>query len=120
MAKALALLKNSYFPDYPQSQRYRNIQRAFERFYDRPRWEIEPNGTNTGWNVIFNGIARLGGQNARFTWIFSIDAQEVREGQIKGFFDFGPIFWGGSPLLVNGNPASVQDINTALAAIFLN
>ena len=59
MDKALALLKNSYFAEYPQAQRYKTVQKAFEGFFDRPTWEIEQNKFWGGWVVTFNGIACL-------------------------------------------------------------
>ena len=106
--KALALLKNSYFPQYPQAQKYSNIQRAFEKFFERPTWEIQQ--LTNGWNVVFNGVALINNQRARFTWIFPILASEVERGRIDVE----------ATLSVNGNPDSLHDINNILAAVFLN
>lgn len=110
--KALALLKNSYFADYPKAQGYKPIQKAFESFFSKPSWEIKPDRTGSdGWEVAFNGIATWNNQNSRFTFGFYIHGKEVREGNMT-------ISW--CSLSVNGNSISVQSRNNALATIFLN
>jgi hypothetical protein len=108
--RALALLKNSYLREYPQAQGHKTVQQTFEEFFERPIWEIEHSGTG-GWLVVFNGIAKLGDQRARFTWRFSITAQDVREGRIQYLRP---------NLSVNNNWVSWPETNNVLADIFLN
>lgn len=116
---ALAMLKDAHFSSYPKKQGYETIGKAFNRFFERPNWEIQP--TAFGWMVTFNGNAKLvNGQKARFTWVFPVNILDVRAGGFEKF-DYNPLiasFHFG--VFVNDTASSLKDINNFLAAIFLN
>ena len=113
--KAIALVKKSDAPRFPQSEGYPNIGKAFETFFSKPNWGLRAMPTATGglfWQVVFKGVAKYGNQNAQFTIIIDVKPEAVKTQDVASLNSWS------IAIEVNGRP--VRDAADIWAAIFLN
>lgn len=109
---AINIIKEHYLNPYTEKQGYPPFGKAMEQFFSKPSWEASLGNYKNCWIVEFNGIAKWGQNNARFTWKFTIEP-EFKNGKLEGYsFNY--------TAKVNGNSVSAKIMNDMLGTIYLN
>ena len=107
---AIEIIKEHYLESYPQKQDYPPLGKALEAFFSKPSWDMSINKDR--WVVVFNGVAKWGQNNARFTWTFSIKPK-FKSGKLDGYsFNYSA--------KVNNNAVSNKVTNDMIGTVYLN
>ena len=108
---AIKIIQEFYFDSYPKAQGYPPLGKALDQFFSKPSWNMTIKD-NFCWIVEFNGIAKWGQNNARFTFVFKIDPK-FSNGEISGYsFEYSA--------KVNNNNVSKNVVNDMIGTIYLN
>lgn len=107
----LSPMRAQHFPKYPASEGYPTVGEALEKFFSNGVWKYEMESFPSA-IISFSGIAKNNGQNARFTWVFSIIT--VKDSGLR----YGGVLH--EHILINNIRASEKEYENILAAILLN
>lgn len=113
-------IQSGYFVDYPASEGYPCVGKAFSNFFSQPKWITEKSqGGST--IAVFTGIAQFNNQNAKYKIGFVKEDGYVYLNQV--FINKKMVFYRAVELMPNmatlfGN--NVIDDDDLLAAIYLN